>query len=158
MKRLWSAVAAAAVLGAFTGTASADPGGFTPPGPNSGYSPAGPTASPGTLMGAFAPPDRAPERFGWNPIFRNVFKHNKSKCGPNCGQPGGDPHDPRNPLANPANWAAGGYGQGGPAYNPQGFPPGANGPNGPMMQGTLAFPNHPFVRSPRDYFMYDLNK
>jgi hypothetical protein len=77
---------------------------------------------------------------------------------------------------------------GGPAYSPQGFPPfgagggypgggcagGACGPNGggygggygpyggmqfnPMMQGTLVFPNHPFVRSPRDYFMVDVNK
>jgi hypothetical protein len=63
----------------------------------------------------------------------------------------------KNPLANPANWAAGGYGNGGPAYNPYGFPPGAYGPNGPMMQGTLVFPNHPFVRSPRDYFMADVN-
>jgi len=26
------------------------------------------------------------------------------------------------------------------------------------MQGTLVFPNHPFVRSPRDYFMVDVNK
>jgi hypothetical protein len=25
---------------------------------------------------------------------------------------------------------------------------------GPVQQGTLAFPHHPFVRSPRDYFMW----
>lgn len=30
-------------------------------------------------------------------------------------------------------------------------PPGA--PGGPQV-GTLVFPNHPFVRSPRDFFMY----
>ena len=55
--------------------------------------------------------------------------------------------------------ATAGFGIGrGPAYNPQGFPPGAYGPNGPMMQGTLAFPHQPFIRSPRDYFMLDLNK
>ena len=25
---------------------------------------------------------------------------------------------------------------------------------GPVQQGTLAFPHHPFVRSPRDFFMW----
>jgi hypothetical protein len=32
-------------------------------------------------------------------------------------------------------------------------------PGGPMVnQGTLVFPHHPFVRSPRDFFMYDANR
>jgi len=44
-----------------------------------------------------------------------------------------------------------GYNQGGPAYNPTGYPVGAY----PPAQGTLVFPNHPFVRSPRDYFMVE---
>lgn len=38
---------------------------------------------------------------------------------------------------------------GGPAYNPAAAAP---------MQGTLVFPHHTFVRSPRDYFMTDVNK
>lgn len=28
---------------------------------------------------------------------------------------------------------------------------------GPVQQGTLAFPHHPFVRSPRDFFMWGNN-
>jgi hypothetical protein len=87
--------------------------------------------------------------YGWHPCLKKLFHRGGcSSCG-GCGQ-----DYQKNPLANPANWSAGGYGVGGPAYNPYGFPPGASG-NGPMMQGTLVFPNHPFVRSPRDYFMYD---
>jgi hypothetical protein len=30
----------------------------------------------------------------------------------------------------------------------------AVGGYGPVQQGTLAFPHHPFVRSPRDFFMW----
>jgi hypothetical protein len=93
--------------------------------------------------------------YGWHPSIKTCIKklfHHGS-----CSQCGSGQDGQKNPLANPANWAAGGYGVGGPAYNPYGFPPGAYGPNGPMMQGTLVFPNHPFVRSPRDYFMYDVN-
>jgi hypothetical protein len=37
--------------------------------------------------------------------------------------------------------------------------PGLGMPGGPMVnQGTLVFPHHPFVRSPRDFFMYDMNR
>ncbi|AWM37703.1 hypothetical protein GobsT_42840 [Gemmata obscuriglobus] len=42
-----------------------------------------------------------------------------------------------------------GYGQTGPSFNPN-----ASGP----AQGTLVFPNHPFVRSPRDFFMFEQNR
>ena len=37
------------------------------------------------------------------------------------------------------------------------LPPGygtPGGPGGPQV-GTLVFPNHPYARSPRDYFMYE---
>jgi hypothetical protein len=36
--------------------------------------------------------------------------------------------------------------------------PGAGIPQLGSPQGTLVFPNHPFVRSPRDYFMYEPGK
>ena len=36
-------------------------------------------------------------------------------------------------------------------------PPPGYGTN-PMMQGTLVFPHHTFARSPRDFFMLELNK
>jgi len=45
-------------------------------------------------------------------------------------------------------WKLGGHGCAG--Y------PGAGIPQLGNPQGTLVFPHHPFVRSPRDYFMYDI--
>jgi hypothetical protein len=36
--------------------------------------------------------------------------------------------------------------------------PGAGIPMQGDPRGTLVFPNHPFVRSPRDYFMYEPGK
>src|SRR5262245_14572162 len=36
--------------------------------------------------------------------------------------------------------------------------PGAGIPQLGPPQGTLAFPHHPFVRGPRDYFMYEPGK
>jgi hypothetical protein len=136
-------------------------------------------AGPNTLFGAGdLPPGRAPDRFGLHPCIKKFF-HIPTATGP--GGPGY--YGPHNPLSDPANWAAAGYGRGGPAYNPNGFPPpGAYGPggyagagmmgpggpggmpgafpggNGPSMQGTLVFPYNNLVRSPRDYFMLDLNK
>jgi hypothetical protein len=149
MKRTMMALAAAAGLAAFAGTAAADHGGFAPPRGGSGVPSMG-MGGPGTLLGAGdLPPGRGPDCYGWNPLFKRLFR-SKDSCGT-----AGSTH---NPLANPANWAAGGYGQGGPAYNPQGFPPGAYGPNGPIQQGTLVFPHHTFVRSPRDYFMENVQK
>ena len=149
MKRMM--IAAAAALGVFAGSASADPGGYAPPGPAAGGASAGPIGAPGTLFGPGMDSGTAPDRFGFHPLIKKLFhKGGCSSCGggQDCG---------KNPLRNPGNWGAGGYGQNGPAYNPGGFPPGAYGPNVPM-QGTLVFPHQPFVRSPRDYFMLDLNK
>ena len=155
MKRMTMALATVAGLALFAGSASADPGGFAPPAP--GGAPAmGPIGGPGTLLGAGQlPPGRGPEMYGWSPVFRKFFTKGGGNCGScdTCGNGYGG--NPKNPLQNPANWAAGGYGVGGPAYNPHGFPPGAGGA---PMQGTLVFPNQPFVRSPRDFFMLDLNK
>lgn len=150
MKRMLLALAAAAGV-VLAGTASADPGGYVPPKPGSGSSVQ--IGGPGTLLGAGGlPPGQAADCHGWHPTFKRFSSlfHHKS---------GGAPtYNGHNPTANPANWGAAGYGVGGPAYNPQGYPPGAGGPNGPIMQGTLAFPHQPFIRSPRDFFMLDLNK
>jgi hypothetical protein len=154
MKRTTIALAIAAGLGLFAGNVLADPGGYVAPGAGGGM-PAGfgQMGGPGTLLGAGdVPPGRGPDMYGWSPCLKKLF-HKGSSCSSCAPQQYG-----KNPLQNPANWAAGGYGMGGPAYNPAGFPPGAYGPNGPMMQGTLVFPNQPFVRSPRDYFMADVNK
>ena len=150
MKRVMFALAVAG-LGLFGVNALADPGGYVPPG-SAGATPVPQVGGPGTLLGAGdLPPGRGPDCYGFHPGIKRFFSffHHGG------GGSGGGGH---NPLRNPANWQAGGYGNGGPAYNPQGFPPGAYGPNGSMMQGTLVFPHQTFIRSPRDYFMLDLNK
>jgi hypothetical protein len=77
-------------------------------------------------------------------------------CGPACGAPvrgcrgccgggGGNPQYGVNPWI---RWflSCGRYQV--PRYTPAPAPP----PTG----GTLVFPNHPFARSPRDYFMVDV--
>ena len=117
---------------------------------SAGATPIPQMGGPGTLLGAGdLPPGRGPDCYGFHPgikRFLGVFHRGGG------GGYGGHGH---NPLRNPANWQGGGYGVGGPAYNPHGYPPGAQGP---IMQGTLVFPHQPFIRSPRDYFMLDLNK
>lgn len=122
MRKTLIALATAAGLSVFAGAASADPGGYVPPpsaAPGGGGFPQ--LGGPGTLLGAGEPSGRAPDRYGWNPIFKR-FGRSSGNCG-TCAQ-------------------------GAPA---------AAAPAGPM-QGTLVFPHHTYVRSPRDYFMMDLNK
>ena len=92
---------------------------------------------------------RHDSRFGWNPIFRKLafWKRDNS-----CGTTGGGLLSRlRGRIGGLGGNCAGGYGQGGfgsfgnngPAFNPY--------PNG--TPGTLVFPNHQYVRSPRDFFM-----
>jgi hypothetical protein len=156
MKRFTIALAALAGLSLFAGRVSADPGGFAPPGGAAGGASFGQIGGPGTLIGAGdLPPGQAPDCYGWSPSIKKFFgKFKRGGHGHDCGGGASALHGGKNPLNNPANWGPAGYGVGGPAYNPNGFPPGTN----PMMQGTLAFPHHSFVRSPRDFFMLDLNK
>ena len=174
MNRIMFGLATAAVLTLCAGMAKADPTGFAAPSGNGG---AGlPTlaqlAGPNTLLGAGdLPPGRMPDKYGLHPCIKKFF-HIPTASGPGLayGPYGGNGH---NPLTNPANWAAGGYGMGGPALSQTPFPgagygpggmagpggmPGGYGPYGPPMQGTLAFPYNSLTRSPRDYFMLDLNK
>ena len=129
MKRILIAVAA---LGLAAGAARADWGG---PGAPKGGGAMPSIGGPNTLLGPSEPSNGvAPDPYGLHPRLKRLFRLN------------GTPPAQYYPQM--------GYGQTGPAYNPTGYPPGSMGP----AQGTLAFPNHPFVRSPRDFFMLDLNK
>ena len=150
MKRMTMALLAAAGLAAAAGSARADWGGLRRPAPQAAPSGGGEFTSPGTLSGLAAEHShKAPDRYGLLPGLRKVFnlggkdgcndcggKHSRRDgCpGGNCGPFG------RGGYADPA--AAGGYGPQVP----------------PVMQGTLVFPHHTFVRSPRDYFMYEPNR
>jgi hypothetical protein len=94
---------------------------------------------PNTLLG-MGGGNGQPDPYGLHPRLKKMFRMGSRT------EPGPVPPSYFYPMM--------GYNQGGPAYNPTGYPNGAYGP----AQGTLAFPNHPFVRSPRDYFMVDVNK
>ena len=150
MKRILLALAVAALSAA---GASADPGGFAPPAPRGGQAPGGAmpggyampanhnAARPDTLVGVVtAPSERPPDRYGMLPGLRKLFSLDKgcSTCGECNGKHrGGCPSGGCGPFGH------GSYG--GPAMM---GPPPAN-------QGTLVFPHHPYVRSPRDFFMYE---
>lgn len=76
------------------------------------------------------PPAQAPapsaNMYGWNPALKKWLWWKKDACGPTgCGA---------------------GYSHGG------GY--GGSGGYGGQPQGTLVFPQHPYVRSPRDFFMW----
>jgi hypothetical protein len=134
MKRMLMGVAAFVGLAATTGTAQAQ-WGSTPPTPGSQYAlpTPGSLSGPNTLLGMGAPGAQGPSgQYGLAPSLRRAFRLDGSNnCGGNnCGGHG---------------CAKGGYG-GPPAPYP------------PVMQGTLVFPNHPYVRSPRDFFMYEPGK
>ena len=148
MKRMLLGLAVAALAAC---TAQADPGGFAPPTPGPGYGApvaAPPGTPPATLVGTvMAPPDHAPDRYGMLPGLRRLFTLDKgcSTCkdcggshkGGACGRGGCGPFGGMGGAGGP------GYGHG-HGYNPYA-----------AQQGTLVFPHHPFVRSPRDFFMYE---
>ena len=72
-------------------------------------------------------------------VFSRLAWWKSSSCS-TCGSPA------RSLTNNAAGQPFAGHGHGrAPAYNPY--------PNG--APGTLVFPQHPFVRSPRDFFMVD---
>jgi hypothetical protein len=136
MKRMLLAMAA---VGLLAGAVRADwggPGGPPPTGP--AQAPAMQIGGPNTLIGMGDPYNGvAPDKYGLNPRIKRFFRLSSP------GQPATVPPSYYYPQM--------GYGQNGPAYNPNGYPPGAYG----QPQGTLVFPHQTFVRSPRDYFMYD---
>ena len=91
-------------------------------------------------------------RFGWHPVFRKLAFWKRDNGRGTCGAGGGGLFGRLRGLFSGGRGAgagggAGGFGHGagGPTFNPY--------PNG--VPGTLVFPNHPFVRSPRDFFMYE---
>jgi hypothetical protein len=179
MKRTLMTLAAAAGLALTAQSARADWGGFSPPPSQAGGGYPVPSASsefnaPNTLMGLGAPtPGKAPDRYGFLPGLRRavygcdvcggrgghfagcsksgggLFGHHHGDCGPGgCGQGGGC-----GPFGLLGKHGHGGYG---PGYGAPGYGAGGYGdPYGMMMQGTLVFPHHTYVRSPRDYFMYE---
>ena len=74
------------------------------------------------------------DKYGWHPLLKIKNWFGKKKGCDTCSH-----HGPR-----------GGYG----SFEP---PPGIGypGTSGANMPGTLVFPNHPYARSPRDFFMYE---
>jgi len=148
MNRMLIALAVAAVLGMSANISSADPGGYAPPGgAGAGSIPTfSQMGGPNTLLGAGdLPPGRGPDYYGLHPCIKRFFHI----------PPGG-----RCPTGACAPGGMGGHGVAGSPYYGAGYGTGGPGyyPGGGVMQGTLAFPHHTFTRSPRDFFMMDLNK
>jgi hypothetical protein len=168
MKRTVMTLAAVVGMAAAGGTAKSDPGGFAPPpGAHGGYPPPPAAGSefsaPNTLMGLGAPaPGKPQERYGLLPALRKTFRIG----GDGCNQPGcGGGHTCKHGLGKghcPYGCGGhGGAGHGGGGYGGGGYGGGYGGGHGagngypPVMQGTLVFPHQTFVRSPRDFFMYE---
>ena len=77
--------------------------------------------------------DGSCEKYGWHPLLKIKNWFGKKKTCDSCGK-----HGPR--LGGHSGYGSGaGYG---------GLP-------ADQMPGTLVFPNHPYARSPRDFFMYE---
>ena len=143
MKRFMMTFVALATLGVFAGNASAQ----YPPPPSKngllqagGYAP-GPVASPYAVpVYGIDPASEEPDtsgRYGLHPVLKRLFHIKDAGCGKDgCGKEG---------------CAKGGKGHAAPVGHP-GF---AGPPSNPATGGTLAFPQHPYVRSPRDFFMMD---
>lgn len=82
-------------------------------------------------------------KYGWNPLLKWRSWFGKKGCdacdhGPRLGRHG---------LGGHGHGGDGGYGNA-PGVGYPGTP-------GSQMPGTLVFPNHPYARSPRDFFMYE---
>lgn len=126
MKRMLTVLAAALAVLTFAGEASAQAPGMMPYGP--GYAGA-PGGEGGTIQ----------KQYGLHPGLKRLIPHRigcRGGCGGGiCGRLG----------------AKLGAAWGGMIAKHAGDGPPPGGVNG----GTLAFPNHPFVRGPRDFFMLD---
>lgn len=137
MNRIWLAVAAAAGVVATADVSRADFGG----------PPVGP---PPAMYGSGGCGPECEGRYGLLPLFRKAIWWKKDSGG--CGT---SKHGPRMGGCGPGGcgWGGGhgGYGTGYPMTPGVGYP----GTPGAQMPGTLVFPNHPFNRGPRDYFMWE---
>jgi hypothetical protein len=97
-----------------------------------------------------APEAPAGERYGFNPFLRKIVWWKGGSTGgcTNCGSSSGGPAFP------PAPGAYGtppGLGAAAPGLGYPGTP-------GYSMPGTLVFPHHYYMRSPRDFFMWEPNR
>lgn len=165
MKRFWLAAAAAA--GMATGATAADPA-MAPVVPLNGAVSSAPTTG-AVVSGTEAsyPVDPATQRFGLMPMLRKAvwWKPNYGACD-SCEGPTARKLFGHKGLGHGGHAGHGGLGgHGGPGGGGGYGAPGAGVPGYPQpgqpgmgMPGTLAFPHHPFARSPRDFFMYDSNK
>ena len=165
MKRIFTTLAAVAGMAASAGMVQAQPGGYPPqmggyPPQMGGYaSPAGGYGPPSTLfdLGA-AKPGQEPNRYGLLPGLRRAFRFGGDTCD-TCGVPSKHGHAVGcgaggcGPFGH-GQYGAPGYGQGQGGQG--GYGP--YGPYGAVNQGTLVFPHHTYVRSPRDYFMTEPQK
>lgn len=146
-----------AVLGLSGFSSRADWGGFQPPAPQSNPNAAQAGYQANTLIGlAQGAPGHVPDRYGMMPGLRRVFRIGGEGCS-TCNVPGKAGLFSK--IGGGSTCATCGNGRGG---HPWGQGHGSNGGYGydypqypPVMQGTLVFPNHQYMRSPRDYFMYE---
>jgi hypothetical protein len=146
----------AMAMGLFgVGSARADWGGSAPPSPQGGY-PVQPVqnefTAPNTLMGlGHAQAGRAPDRYGLMPGLRKAFRVGGAGCD-SCGTGKGGLFSKGG-----CSTCGGklGFGHGGHAGHGGGYGYDQYPQYPPMMQGTLAFPNNQYTRSPRDWFMYE---
>ncbi len=143
MKRYLLAVIVAG--GAFASTASAQFGGMPPQMMQQNpYAQQG-GAIPG--MPGEAVEEKAPvgHRFGLAPNLRKLifWRDNAGSC--------------RSCDEQPRHGHGGHHGHSGAPVNPGAGVPGYPG-SGVQTPGTLVFPQHPFIRSPRDFFMQDVGK
>ncbi len=174
MKRTLMTLAAAAGLALSAQSARADWGGYSPP--QGGYpmpSASGEFHAPNTLFGMGAPtPGKAPDCYGFLPGLRRAI-HGCDACGGRGGHFAGCHKSGGGLFGHHDGCGHGGHGGGcGPfgllgkhghhghaGHGGYGYGHGGHGgygdPYGMMMQGTLVFPHHTYVRSPRDYFMYE---
>ena len=143
-------VAALAVTGSALSARAGDApivpvsGGYPMAMPSSGYS-----APVGETTVAENPHEVVGRRYGLLPFLRKgvFWKSNYGACA-SCEGDG--------LLARLGHRGAGGGGNAGPDFPGQGVPGIAQpGQPGGGMPGTLVFPYNPFIRSPRDYFMYE---
>jgi len=138
---------------AATGSARADWGGFGPP-TQGGY-PVQPVqgefTAPNTLMGlGAAQAGKVPDRYGMMPGLRKAFRIGGNTC-ESCGSGKGGLFHGGLFSKGGCSHCGGLFGKGGGSGG--GFEQYPQYP--PMMQGTLVFPNSPYTRSPRDFFMYE---
>ena len=127
-----------------------------------------------------APPQPNAGRYGVHPSIHQVIWGKKATPAGGCADcnqfgampygygPGyGAPQGYGGPQGcNLGQGANGGYCHpifGGPVFQGlfgpgEGFNPGGNAGPGQPAQGTLVFPNHPYARSPRDWYMYDARR